>query len=213
MLDNISPEFLKDQFKSNKKLRLSTFIVGGIAVLALGFFAYRQFIWNPANEKSKDNYYIGLNYAAKDSTDLAVEELGAHVKKYDGKIGGEVAQFVYARQLMQQKEYSKALEELQGVKVKDTYISAMSVGLQADCYSEMKKYEEAANLYLEAAEINANEMTTPMYLMKAGLCAEELKDFEQATVCYERIRDDYPAYASQKAIEKYIERAKYKTTK
>lgn len=213
MLENISPEFLKDQFKSNKKLRLTTYIVGGLAIAVLGYFAYRQFIWNPANEKSKDNYYVGLNYAAKDSTDLAIDELNAHVKKYDGKVGGEVAQFVYARQLMNKKEFKKALAELESVKVNDTYVAAMSIGLQADCYSEMSKYEDAANLYLEAAEVNKNELTTPMYLKKAGLCAEELKDFAKATECYERIRDEYPAYASQIAIEKYIERAKNKTTK
>jgi len=46
-----------------------------------------------------------------------------------------------------------------------------------------------------------------MYLFKAGLCAEKLDKFEEAAVFYTRIKDDYPTYAGQKTIDKYISRA------
>jgi hypothetical protein len=45
-----------------------------------------------------------------------------------------------------------------------------------------------------------------MYLLKAGLCAEKSKKYEVATIYYTRILNDYPAYGSQKTIEKYIAR-------
>lgn len=213
MLEDISGEKIKEQFKSNNQLKLITMIVGGVIVIVLGYFAYIQFMWKPDNDKSKDSYWIGLNYATSDSTDMAIEELESQVKKFDGKVGGEVAQFVLARQLMSKGEYKDALKELEGVDVSDIYVSTMAKGLKADCHSELKEYEKAANLYLEAADANDNEFTTPMYLMKAGLCAEEIKDFAMATECYEKIRDNYTSFASQKAIEKYIARAKNKTTK
>lgn len=213
MLENFSVQELKNKLESNKKTRLIAYIVGGILVLIIGYFAYIQLIYKPANEKSKDAYWIGLNYAAQDSTDLAIEELEPVVKKYDGKIGGETAQFVLARQYMAKGEFKKALEELEGVNLDDTYLSAMSVGLQGDCLSEMKEYEKAGDKYLEAAGMNENEMTTPMYLFKAGLVAEKVKDFEKAVECYTKIKDDYSAYASQKSIEKYIARAANKKTK
>lgn len=212
MLEDISPEGIKNQFKTNKNLRMTTYVVGGLIVLVLGYFAYRQFIYLPSNEESKKNYYVGLNYAAVDSTDLAIDELKAQVKKYDGKIGGEVSQFVYARQLMEKGEFKNALKELEGVELNDTYTAAMSVGLQGDCKSELEDYEAAAKLYLEAADINPNDMTSPMYLMKAGLCAEEIKDFQTATDCYQRIKDDYMAFAQAKVIDKYLARAKNKIT-
>ena len=214
MLEDITGEQIKQQFKSNKKLRMTTMIIGGLAVVVLGFFIYRQFIWNPANEKSKDSYWEGLNLAvAPDSTDAAIDELSAAVKKYDGKIGGEVAQFVYARQLMEKGEFKKAITELEGVDVSDTYVHVMAIGLQADCHSELKEYEKAANMYVEAAEMNDNEFTSPIYLLKAGLCAEEIKNFEKAVECYEKIKDNYTGFASQKQIDKYLARAKAKTTK
>lgn len=213
MIENISVQELKRKFDSNKKTRLIIYSAGGIIVLVIGFFAYRQFISKPANEKSKDAYWMGLNLATQDSTDLAIEELKPVVKKYDGKVGGENAQFILARQYMTKGEFNKALNELEGVDVEDTYISSMAVGLQGDCKSELKKFEEAAELYLKAAGINENEMTTPMYLFKAGLCLEEVKDFEKAVECYTKIKDDYSAFGSQKSIEKYIARASNSKTK
>jgi tetratricopeptide (TPR) repeat protein len=213
MLENFSVQELKKKFESNKNARLVSYIGGGILVLVIGYFAYVQFLWKPANEKSKDAYWVGLNYAAKDSTDAAIEELKPIVKKYDGKIGGENAQFILARQYMVKGQFKKALTELESVDVTDTYVSSMAVGLQGDCHSELKDYEKAGTLYLEAAGINENEMTTPMYLMKAGLCAEKVKDFEKAVECYTTIKDDYSSFASQKGIEKYIARASNKTTK
>lgn len=213
MLENFSAQELKRQFESNKNTRLVIYIVGGVLLLVIGYLAYRQFIWKPANEKSKDAYWVGLNFAAQDSTDQAIDELKPVVKQYDGKIGGENAQFVLARQYMNKGEFKKALKELEGVQVEDTYISSMAIGLQADCYSEMKDYEKAGVLYLEAAGINENELTTPMYLFKAGLCAEKVNDFEKAVECYTKIKDDYPSYGSQKSIEKYVARASNKITK
>ena len=214
MLEDITGDQIKEKFKSNKKVRLTTYIVGGIIVIVLGYFAYMQFMWTPENEKSKDSYWEGLNYAiAPDSTEAAIDELSVAVKKYDGKIGGEVAQFAYARQLMENGEFKNALKELDGVDVSDTYVNIMTIGLKADCHSELEDYEKAANLYLEAADMSDNEFTTPIYLFKAGLCAESINNFEKATECYTRIKEDYLSFASQKQIDKYIARASNKTTK
>lgn len=212
MLENITGEEIKRKFKTNKKLRIISFVVGAVVLLVLGYFLYRQFVWVPANDKSKDVYWEALNYAAIDSTDMAIDDLRSFSKKYNGKIGGEVSQFVYARQLMNQSEFKKAITELEDVDVDDSYVQIMAIGLQGDCYSELKKYEDAANTYLEAADMLENDFTTPMYLMKAGLCSEEIKNFEKAAELYERIKDDYPQYASQKQIEKYLARAKNKKT-
>jgi tetratricopeptide (TPR) repeat protein len=213
MLENFSFQDLKHKFNSNKNAKIATYAVGGVLVLIIGYFGYRQLVWKPANEKSKDAFWPGLNLAAKDSTDQAIEELKGVVKKYDGKIGGEDAQFTLARQYMAKGEFKKALTQLEGVDLNDTYVAAMTIGLQADCHSEMKDYEKAGTLYLKAADVNPNDFTSPMYLYKAGLCAEKVKDFEAAVESYTRIKDDYPNYASQKSIEKYIARASSKIVK
>lgn len=206
MLENFTSEEIKRQFKSNKTLRLITFAVGGVIVLTVGYLLYYQFVKVPKGKKSEDSYWYAMNLIAQDSTDLAIQELNAQVKKFDGLKGGENAQFMLGRQYMEKGEFNKALEALGKVKVKDTYLSSMTLGLQGDCYSELKKYKEAAAKYKEAAAKSENEWTTPMYLFKAGLCAEELQDFESALKFYEEIRDGYVNYANTKSIDKYIAR-------
>jgi len=209
MLEDISGQQIKDQFKKNKRLRIIAFSVGGVLLLVLGYFIWYQMFFLPANEKSKDSYWEGLNYAKTDSTEVAIEEFRAAVRKYDGKVGGEVAQFLYARQLMNQGEFKKAFNELEEVDLEDSYVSVLCVGLRADCKSEMENYSEASKMYLEAANMIDNDFTTPLYLHKAAGCAVELKDFKKAKKYYKRIIADYPQYAAQKEIERYYASVKY----
>lgn len=213
MLENISSEEIKSQFKSNKKVRLISLVVGGIVLLIVGYFIYRQFVAIPKGQKSEDSYWVGLNYANQDSTDMAIDELSAAVKKYDGYKGGENAQFVLGRQYMEKGDFKKAIETLEDVSTSDTYISAMAVGLQGDCYSEMGKYKEAVEKYVAAADENENDMTTPSYLFKAGLCAEKLQDFEAALTYFQRIKDDFATFGNRKTIDKYIARVSGLKTK
>lgn len=207
MLDNFSFKDFKSQLKENNRLRLTTYVLGSVIAILVVYFSYIQFVWNPGNEKSKDAYWVGLNHAVKDSVDLAIDELEPVVKKHNGKDGGELAQFILARQYMAKGEFKKAIEELEDVDVEDTYISVYKLGLQGDCYSELKNYEEAIELYIEAAEKNENEKTSPEYLFKAGLVAEKLKDFEKATELYTRIKSNFLTFSNTKAIDKYIARA------
>lgn len=214
MFENLTGENLKEEFKNNKAARLATYGIAGVAVIAILYFAYQMFIFNPKNEDSKNANYVGLNYADMDSVDIAIEELSPVVKKFDGTVGGEVAQFVLARQHMEKGEFEKALELLKDVKTKDTYVRVHAVGLQGDCYSEMKQYEDAVSKYNTAAEMDNNDYTTPMYLFKAGLLSEtKLNDAEAALEYYQAIKDEFMTFSTQKQIDRYIARASNKKMK
>lgn len=207
MLENFALDTIKLKFNSSKKFKLVTYCVGGSILAVLLFFTYRQFIWKPGNEKSKDGYWVAQNYIAKDSTDKAIDVLIPFVKKNDGKIGGEMGQYLLATQYMKKGEFKKALTNLEGVSINDTYISVLSIGLQGDCYSELKNYNQALELYMEAADADDNDFTAPMYLFKAGGCADQLDKFDKSLEIYTRIKDDYPTFANNKTIDKYIARA------
>ncbi len=206
MSNNSSFSSVKKQFANNPQLKRITIIVGAVVLLIGGYILYHQFVVVPGEEKAADSYYEGLNYAAKDSTDAAIESLRAQVKKYDGYKGGEIAQYTLGRQYMNKGEFKKALKELEGVDLNDTYNSVLVVGLQGDCQSELKQYKEALDLYEEAAGMDDNEFTTPMFLFKAAVVAEELKDWAKAKENYEKIRDNYKMYYDQHQIEKYLAR-------
>jgi tetratricopeptide (TPR) repeat protein len=202
---------LKQQFKENKQVKTATMIVGGLLVVILGYIVYRVFVYGPKNEKASDSYYEGYNLAEKDSTDAAITSLESTIRKYDGAENIEPAKFKLASLYMKKGSFKKAYDLLDDTDLDDTYGPAMILGLKGDCQSEMGKYADALDLYEEAADVDDNEMTTPMYLFKAGLVAEELKQLDKAAELYERIRDNFSNFASQKAIEKYIARVTNKT--
>ena len=205
-MDSLNWDSIKQKFSSDKRLKLYSYIGIGIIALIIILLGYRQLIWAPANEKANDGWWMALNYIEKDSTDQAINTLVPFVNKYDGHVGGEIGQFLLGTQYMKKGQFQKAIDQLEGVSVSDTYLSVMSIGLQGDCLSELKKYDDATEKYVEAADALDNEFTAPMYLFKAGLHAELSKKYEDATTYFTRIRDDYPDYGNQKTIDKYIAR-------
>lgn len=213
MLENLSGQDLKNQFKTNQKARVITYSVAAVIVIVLGYFAYNQFIYKPANEKSKYAYVPGLNYANMDSIDKAIEVLAPVAKKYNGKDGGEMAQYLLGVQYMKKGEFKKAIDQLSDVKFDDSFLSVAVISLQGDCQSELKNYEKALSLYIRASKKNTNEKTTPENLFKAGLVCEKLNDFEQATKLYKEIKNEYIEFGDSKAIDKYIARVENKKKK
>jgi TolA-binding protein len=220
MTENFSLEDLKQKYKNSKSFRLSSIAIGTLALIVIGYLGYRQFMWKPSNEKSKESYFIALNAITNEDSNIAmdtskagaktdpIKKLQKSVKKYDGKIGGEVSKYLLASQYMRKGKYKEALTLLENVSVEDTYVSVEVIGLQGDCQSELNKFEEAYELYKTAANMNANNFTSPMYLFKAGLVAEQLKKYDLAKAHFETIAVQYPKsfYAKEKNLEAYIAR-------
>ena len=158
MIDQLSFDDLKNKFNQNKNFKIGTYVVGGLLVAIILYFSYRQFIWGPANEKSNDGWWVALNYISKDSTDQAIRVLEPFVKNNDGKTGGEIGQYLLGKQYMKKGNYVAALKMLEDVNLNDTYVSTMSLGLQADCHSQMKHYDQALELYVSAANKEENDI-------------------------------------------------------
>ena len=109
---------------------------------------------------------------------------------------------------MRNEKFKQALVLLEDISFDDTYLSAMIIGLQGDCKSELKKYAEAIELYDEASKINDNNVTSPMYLFKAALNSEKIKKTAQAKAYYEEIAFHYPtSHIARKNMDKYIARS------
>lgn len=207
MSDNITKEELIEQFKGNKILKYSTYVVGVIAVIVLAVLTYQNFVVAPNEEASKGEISKLILALEKDSTQMALDEAEYLTAEYDGYKGGEIAQYALGNLYFEQGDYELALEELEKVDIDDTYIMTLAIGTQGDCYSELGDYEKAVEMYVKAATRKENEVTTPMYYFKAGLNAEEAGDFASAAKYYKEIKENYLSFSSQKGIEKYLTRA------
>lgn len=203
-----NPEQLIEKAKNSKTFKMVTYAVAAIAVLVISWFLYQQFVFKPANEKSKTAYWRAMVYLENEEPDNALEEFIRIAKKYDGKVGGEVSQYMAGRLYMDKGEFKTALKYLEKAKLNDLYIGTMVIGLQGDCHSELGDFKKAVKLYEKAAKRKANEFTTPMFLMKAAMIHEmKLNNFGDAEKLYKQIETDYYDYFKANNVEKYLERA------
>jgi tetratricopeptide (TPR) repeat protein len=207
-----NPEELLNKAKESKTLRMVSYVVGGIALLAIIWFSYNQFVFKPANEKSKTAYWRAMVFIENGENDKALKEFIRIAKQYDGKIGGEVSQYMAGRLYLEQGEFKTALSYLEKADIDDLYLGTMLIGLQGDCHAELGDFKKAVEYYESASKREPNEFTTPMYLMKAALVREiKLKEFKEAEKMYKRIEVEYFDYYKNNNIEKYLERAANKT--
>lgn len=213
MDENLNTEELIDQLKGNKVLKGFTIAVGVIVVIVLGVFGYNKLIVQPGEEDASDYSSTAISLLQKDSVDLAITEFENIVADYDGYKQGEMAQYTLAGLYFDKGRYEDALAEVEGVSLDDEYYATLAKGLEGDCNVELGNIEDGIANYIKAAERRDNELTTPLYLFKAGKACEAIKDFEKATEIYETIIDEYPAFASQNAVEKYKARASNSTAK
>ncbi len=207
MSEGISKEEIIEEFKGNKVLKFSTYAVGIIVLIVLGFLGYKKFIAGPKQESSKVEVADAIMYLEKDSTQMALDEFEYLASEYKGYKGGEISKYALGNIYFKQGDYEAALNALKDVKINDTYLMTLAIGTQGDCYSELGDYPKAVEMYIKAAQRVDNKVTSPMYFFKAGLNAEEAGDYEKAAEYYKVIKDKYVSFSSQKGIEKYITRA------
>ena len=87
-------------------------------------------------------------------------------------------------------------------------VSAMAQSAMGDAYMENGDAKKALSHYKKAAEMHANEFSTPYYLFKAGMACEEVQQYGEAVKMYESVKTDYPKSSLAREMDKYIARAK-----
>ena len=73
---------------------------------------------------------------------------------------------------------------------------------------DKKEYEKAASYFQKAADHAKLVNISSRYQKLAGLAYEEIKEYEKALDCYQKVQKEYFNSDQSRDIEKYIERAK-----
>ncbi|WP_124979737.1 tetratricopeptide repeat protein [Nonlabens xiamenensis] len=185
-------------------------VIGLIALGAIGAWAYTQYVKAPkqieaiseANEANK-YYELALNSTGtqKDSLyNLALE--GANGKyglikiaeEYKGTDAGNIATYQAGMAYLNigGDKYQKAIDYLSQYDGGDSVLEAIAQAGIGDALLQVGQAEDAVPYYMEAADANPNEFTTPKYLLKAAQAALKSGDQSTAVKALERIEEDYP---------------------
>jgi tetratricopeptide (TPR) repeat protein len=199
--------------KNQKNLLIA---LAAIVVVVAGVLYFRHGYLAPREKAAQEMIFVGEQYFAIDSFQVALNGDGAEYIGFEGIIdeygATKTAKLASAYAGLCYKSmgnYEKAAKYLGRSNADDIMVSPALVGAIGDCYVELGKPEKAVDYFKKAAEPD-NELLAPIFLMKAGRVYESLNEYGKALKIYEQLKERYPLSQEGLDIDKFIERAKAK---
>jgi len=212
-LENIEETLTQTEEFILKNQKLISIVVGVIVVIILGYFGYQRYYLQPKTSEALEQMYVAQRYFEADSLDKALYGDGNAlgfidiVDEFSMTKPGDLANYYAGISFLKKKDFDLAIDYLRDFKGGDHFIGPMATAAIGDAYLELGDMSKASAYYLEAANQNNNDLTTPLFLLKAGQTFELLGDYGEAVHVYTRIRDDYANSNEARTIEKNIGRA------
>lgn len=202
-----------EQFIENNSKKIIYGIIA-IALVVAAVLGIKHGYLIPKEKKASAALFKGEQYFARDSFALALNGNGADyegfeaiIDQYGSTDAGNLAKAYAGICYYKMGETQKALDMLKSFSGSDNMISPAITGLIGDCYVNMGDTKQGVSYFEKAAKQADNEVVSPVYLKKAGIAYESLKQYKDAVKAYTTIKDKY--YTSMEAadIDKYITRA------
>jgi len=204
-----------EQFlESNQKM--IAIVIGTIIVVAVGYFGLNKFYLEPRTVDAQEQLFMAQNYFEKDSFNLALNGDGNNpgfldiIDDFGSTDAGNLSNYYAGISYLHLGQYENAISYLKKFDTDDVLLGPVSIGAQGDAQLELGKTDKALDLYTEAYKMSENELTAPVYMMKAGELLESSDKNADALKLYETIKQKYPETTEGRSIDKYIARAKAK---
>ncbi|MGM0620503.1 MAG: tetratricopeptide repeat protein [Bacteroidota bacterium] len=193
-----------------------TYAVGAIILLVVAYLSFSKFYMQPRQEEAQSQMFMAESYFEKDSFNLAINGDGNYlgfldiIDDYGMTKSANLAKYYTGISYLHLGQYEDALDYLNDFKTKDLLLGPISEGAKGDARLELGMTDEALKHYEKAYSMNDNELTSPIYMMKAANLLESMDELEDALSLYKEIKQKYPDSAEGQNIEKYISRVEIK---
>ncbi len=188
--------------------------IGIVILLVVAVLGIRHAYLIPKEKEAEAAIFRGEDYFAQNKYKIALEGDSA------GYIGFEaiIDQYGFTKTANLAKAYAgicqykmgnpeEALKYLKKFSADDKMISPAITGLIGDCYVDLNQVNEGIDYFKKAASKANNELLSPIFLKKAGIAYESLKEYKNAYDVYAQIKEKYPTSLEAATIEKYMDRA------
>jgi TolA-binding protein len=212
-LENIEETLTKTEQFIVSNQRLIGIVVLAVVAIILGYFAYQRYYIEPRTEEAQTQIFVAQRFFEADSLDKALYGDGNSlgfidiVDDYGMTKPGNLANYYAGISFLKKGNFEQAINYLEDFNGDDNIIGPMATGAIGDAYLELGDTSKAAAYYLEAANQRDNELTTPVFLLKAGRTQEMMGNYDKALDIYNRIKMDYSKTQEGRVIDKYIGRA------
>ena len=197
----------------NENKSLLTYIVGGLFAIVAAYFGFTKLYLEPKSKEATEQMFMAEKYFGQDSLDRALNGDGNYLgfvqimEDYKWTPAANLSHYYAGIIFLKQGKFEEAIDHLKDFDGKDKLVTNMSLGALGDAYSELDKKDEAVTYYKKAAYHFENELTTPLFLKKAGMLLESQAKSAEAKKVYEEIKAKYPNSAEGREMDKYIARA------
>ncbi|WP_320112884.1 tetratricopeptide repeat protein [Draconibacterium orientale] len=203
-------QFVEDNSK------IISYVVGGIIIVVAAYLGFNKFYVQPKEDEAISQMFMAENYFEKDSFNLAINGDGNYlgfldiIDDYGITKSANRAKYYTGISYLYLGEYEIALDYLNDFKTDDLLLAPVAEGAKGDAYLELGETDNALKQYKKAYTVSANELTTPVYMMKAANLLESMDELEDALALYEDIKAEYPQSSEGTNADRYIARIKTK---
>ncbi len=190
------------------------YTVGIVVLLIAGYIGYTRFILTPREKDAQAELFMAQKYFERGDFELALEGDGEYlgfldiIADFRMTKSANLSRYYAGLSMLHLGEYEEGVDLLKRFRTNDQMLGAMRYGAIGDAYWELGDLQRASRYYRRAYRYKPNNLTTPVYLLKAGLLFEYRGEYEEAIRLYERIRKEYADTNEGRDIEKYIARAR-----
>ena len=194
--------------------KIISIVVGAIVVVVAAVLAFNRFYIQPKEDEALSQMFMAENYFEKDSFNLAINGDGNYlgfldiIDDYGITKSANRAKYYAGISYLHLGQYEEAIDYLKKFKTDDLLLSPVKEGAIGDAMLELGKKEDALSQYKKAYSATENELTTPVYKMKAAAILESMNQYADALKLYEEIKKEYPQTAEGSTVDKYIARVK-----
>ena len=193
-----------------------TYAVGAIILVVIAYLGFTRFYLQPREQEAQSQMFMAENYFEQDSFNLAINGDGNYlgfldiIDDYGMTKPANLAKYYTGISYLHLGQYEDALDYLKGFKTKDLLLGPIAEGARGDAKLELGDMEGALKHYEKAYSMNDNELTTPVYMMKAARLLENMDELEDALAIYQEIKEKYPETDEGQNADKYIARVEIK---
>ena len=197
--------------------------IGVVLASVLAYMAYMRYIQEPAEIKAANELAYPKAYfdQAQENSVVTDSLYTLALDGADGKYGlldvadkfsrtkaGNLAKYYAGLSYLKLSDYKNAIKYLDDFSSDDMMLGPIAKGAIGDAFTNIEQFKDALDYYEQAANLNPNDYTTPMFLEKAAATALVIGENKKALALYTRIKDEYSNSEAAKDIEGKINQAK-----
>jgi len=208
----VEEAFSKTEQFIEKNQKIILIVVGAIILVVLGYFGFKRLYLAPREKEAQSQMFMAEKYFEMDSLTRALKGDGNYLgfldimDQYKFTKSANLSHYYAGICYLKKGEFQNAIDHLSDFSSDDELIGPMAIGALGDAYMELNNTDKAIDCYLKAADKRKNDLTSPMFLMKAGMACELAGKNDLALKTYMRIKTEFSRTNEGREIDKYIAR-------